>query len=61
MSGIALQQHERGMVGWLFWSELPAPPRPAGPGGRSRRDPAAPVTAPQPPRCDIVTVLTATL
>ncbi len=31
MSGIALQQHERGMVGWLFWSELPAPPAPPAP------------------------------
>ena len=51
------------MVGWLFWSELPAgerragrrlrahPSRPAdpgGPGGPSRRAAAAPVTVPQP-------------
>ena len=37
------------------------PSRRAGPGGPSRRAAAAPVTAPQPPRCDIVTVLTATM
>ena len=37
------------------------PSRRAGPGGPSRRAAAAPVTAPQPPRCDIVTVRTATM
>ena len=46
------------------------PSRPAGPsrpvpaarpGGPSRRAAAAPVTAPQPPRCHIVAVLTVTM
>ena len=53
---------------WFFWSELPAGERRAKrrrlrahPSGPSRRDPAAPATAPQPPRCHIVTVLTATM
>ena len=61
---------------WLFWSELPTgegrsgrrrlrahPSRPAaaGPGGPSRRDPAAPAAVPQPPRCHIAAVLTVTM